>query len=96
MTDLFEQAPTAFKKYLNALVTVLLQITKNEKLDDKIKAEAVSTLVNFAEVQARVIKKNPTMVESIVQACIEVMIKIEDDQDWETSVCVAHFAIFNL
>ncbi|CAK0884201.1 unnamed protein product [Prorocentrum cordatum] len=79
-----EVAPSAFSQHMNAVVPMMLAICRaRDPLDDSVRQMAFEFLTSLiSSKRTRACAKLPSFIREMVTLCMELMLELEDVEDW--------------
>lgn len=80
--DLAESDPTFLRPHLSSIIQAMMTIATAGQLESSTKQLGVEFLVTLAENKAGMVRKIPKFIESIIPILLNMMLDLEDNDDW--------------
>jgi hypothetical protein len=83
--DLASEHPGFIRSSVQAVMGAALSLARNASVDESVRFTAIELLVIYAETKPVVFRKTPGALEGTIQALVECIDHVEEDEDWSSN-----------
>ncbi|KAF9978604.1 hypothetical protein BGZ73_001520 [Actinomortierella ambigua] len=85
LIELAEHSSRLFRHVIADVLPFMIEIVKNQKLEDRTRQSALELLLTLAECAPGMVRKVPDYTTTIVPVALEMMADLDEDEEWYTT-----------
>eukprot|EP01027_Heterolobosea_sp_BB2_P017416 GEZU01024672.1.p1 GENE.GEZU01024672.1~~GEZU01024672.1.p1 ORF type:complete len:931 (-),score=263.30 GEZU01024672.1:811-3603(-) len=84
--EIAEALPQFFKPKIIDVISAMFQIANTADLDESIRHLGMEFMITIAETAPTIVKKVPSFAQNLVPLCMNMMLDIEEDDEWNDTM----------